>query len=301
VRIAIQSQGAGWVIDQIKSDFQKLTRHKVVKLNENPDVCWCLNLFGFSSLLPQIPKGCISVVHAHHVDICGLNSYDFKAYNQAKVCVVPNQITEKIMHEKLSIPVCRLPYWVSTACMQPSDDKVVKELKDELGGGSIIIGSFQKDGNGTTGDTPKFTKNPDLFIDVVTKIAKKMPIKVILAGYARNYVIKNLLNEKIDFIYKPRFKSVFALYNVIDWYLVTSRYEGGPQAVLEAAYHKVNILSTPVGLAPEILHAECLCEDSKAFVEKFDVIDRRGENYKAIQNYLPEVVIPEWDDFFERL
>ena len=43
------------------------------------------------------------------------------------------------------------------------------------------------------------------------------------------------------------------LYNVLDLYLVTSRIEGGPQAILECAHTRTPILSTDVGVAPEIL------------------------------------------------
>ena len=43
------------------------------------------------------------------------------------------------------------------------------------------------------------------------------------------------------------------LYNILDLYLVTSRIEGGPQAILECALNKTPILSTDVGVASEIL------------------------------------------------
>ena len=39
------------------------------------------------------------------------------------------------------------------------------------------------------------------------------------------------------------------LYNILDLYLVTSRIEGGPQAILECALTKTPILSTDVGVA----------------------------------------------------
>ena len=43
------------------------------------------------------------------------------------------------------------------------------------------------------------------------------------------------------------------LYNILDLYIVTSRLEGGPQAILECAVSKTPIISTNVGVAPEIL------------------------------------------------
>ena len=49
-------------------------------------------------------------------------------------------------------------------------------------------------------------------------------------------------------------------YNILNLYLVTSRIEGGPQAILECAQTRTPLLSTNVGVAPEILHEESIYE-----------------------------------------
>ena len=43
------------------------------------------------------------------------------------------------------------------------------------------------------------------------------------------------------------------LYNLLDLYIVTSRIEGGPQAIIECGLSKTPIISTDVGVASEIL------------------------------------------------
>jgi glycosyltransferase involved in cell wall biosynthesis len=48
------------------------------------------------------------------------------------------------------------------------------------------------------------------------------------------------------------------LYNALDLYIVSSRIEGGPQAILECAITKTPILSTDVGVASEILHSNSI-------------------------------------------
>ena len=48
------------------------------------------------------------------------------------------------------------------------------------------------------------------------------------------------------------------LYNILDLYIVSSRIEGGPQAILECSITKTPILSTDVGVASEILHKNSL-------------------------------------------
>lgn len=48
------------------------------------------------------------------------------------------------------------------------------------------------------------------------------------------------------------------LYNLIDLYIVSSRNEGVPKAVLESVFTKTMLLSTDVGLAPDYLHQRCI-------------------------------------------
>ena len=45
---------------------------------------------------------------------------------------------------------------------------------------SLVIGSFQKDDVGWEGDTPKYEKGPDIFIEVIKKINQVKLIKVYL-------------------------------------------------------------------------------------------------------------------------
>ena len=61
------------------------------------------------------------------------------------------------------------------------------------------------------------------------------------------------------------------LYNCLDLYIVSSRYEGGPQAILECAASKTPILSTKVGVAPEVLHPESIYEIGR-FTEMNELI-----------------------------
>ena len=44
------------------------------------------------------------------------------------------------------------------------------------------------------------------------------------------------------------------LYNILDIYIVSSRLEGGPQAILESAITKTPIISSDVGVASQILN-----------------------------------------------
>ena len=57
--------------------------------------------------------------------------------------------------------------------------------------------------------------------------------------------------------------NLIRLYNILDLYIVSSRIEGGPQAIMECAVSKTNIISTDVGVASQILHHESIIKDNE--------------------------------------
>ncbi len=121
----------------------------------------------------------------------------------------------------------------------------------------VIIGSFQKDGVGWgEGLEPKLIKGPDIFCQVVADLAKRHLIHVVLTGPARGYVKRELTKKQIPFthVYLKNYYDIIPYYQALDLYLVTSRIEGGPKAILEAWATGIPVVTTPVGLVPDISH-----------------------------------------------
>ena len=58
------------------------------------------------------------------------------------------------------------------------------------------------------------------------------------------------------------FASLNELYNCLDLYIVSSRVEGGPQALLECGLSKTPVISTDVGLASLILSPDSIVESN---------------------------------------
>lgn len=122
--------------------------------------------------------------------------------------------------------------------------------------GEVVVGSFQKDGDGWgSGDVPKLIKGPDLFLEAVARLAKDLPIFVLLGGPARGYVRAGLerLGIRHAHHYAPDRDELAKLYHPLDLYLVTSREEGGPMALMESMASGVPVVSTRVGMAPDLI------------------------------------------------
>ena len=78
---------------------------------------------------------------------------------------------------------------------------------------------------------------------------------VFLTGPARGYVKKKLKESNINFshYFYKNYEKVIKLYSLVDVYLVSSRVEGGPRAILESMASGTIIFSTRVGQSEEII------------------------------------------------
>jgi glycosyltransferase involved in cell wall biosynthesis len=119
-----------------------------------------------------------------------------------------------------------------------------------------VIGSFQKDGVGWgSGARPKLIKGPDIFVKTILELAKHINVAVLLTGPSRDYVVSRLQKAGIKFKYfkVDNYLNMPIYYHALDLYLITSREEGGPKGLVEALASSVPVISTPVGMCPDLL------------------------------------------------
>ncbi|MBO6782669.1 MAG: hypothetical protein JJ899_05255, partial [Alphaproteobacteria bacterium] len=134
----------------------------------------------------------------------------------------------------------RIPIGVDTGLFTPpsTDARAAARRTYGIPDGRLAIGSFQKDGVGWgDGLEPKLVKGPDLFLDAVGRLARDLPVFVLLTGPARGYVIRGLEAMGVPYAhhYLKDYREIVSAYHALDLYLMTSREEGGPKAVLECA------------------------------------------------------------------
>ena len=186
----------------------------------------------------------------------------------------------------------QIPIGVDTNLFSiPSTDKkrfIWKKLgfKDH----EIVIGSFQKDGIGwANGDEPKFIKGPDLFINTVELISKEIPIVVLLTGPARGYVKNKLSEKRIKFkhVYLNIYEEIVDYYHALDLYIISSREEGGPKAIVESMASGVPLISTNVGMAKDFL----IDNINGALVESFDPDEMAIKSLNLINHSSKESLI----------
>lgn len=154
--------------------------------------------------------------------------------------------------------IARIPIGCDTTLFQPPTPEQRKQARATLGvpETAICVGSFQKDGVGWgDGMEPKLIKGPDVFAEAVQRLAKDFPIFVLLTGPARGYVKHALEQAGIPYRhdYLAEYRDIVAYYHALDLYLVTSREEGGPMALMESMACHVPVVSTRVGQAEDLI------------------------------------------------
>lgn len=303
MKLLLYKDNAQWIIDSIAIDYAKYTRHTVVTLDGNPDVLFCIDFHTFPTVIKYVSQSCLKYFALHHIDETKISEYKFDKYNNSDGAITFCQKTKDVAKKYTDVPIHKFPYFVNSSKMEKRNDDKVARLRAELSPeGELLVGSFQKDGEGKTGIDPKLSKGPDVLIQVLKKLSSVKKIKVVLAGYARQYVISKLEENNIPHAYFQKYNDINSLYDCLDWYFVTARCEGGPQSIIEASYRQIKILSTDVGIASDVLHPDCICNSVDDFVKKVDIgVDKIKYNYqKVIDDHLPQNIIPKMDDFFEK-
>lgn len=208
-----------------------------------------------------------------------------------------------------------IPLGIDLQLFTPVDDEKRRTIRDELGipQGALVIGSFQKDGIGWgEGNEPKLIKGPDIFVKVILCLKHLNPF-VLFTGPARGYVKQELKKRGISYrhIYLKKFHDLPRMYHAIDLYLITSRIEGGPKALLESWASGIPVVSTRVGMVPDIAE-----HNQTALLTEIEQIDHLTQQTERLfrdetlrktltQNALKKVQGYEWNliarEYFEKI
>ena len=181
---------------------------------------------------------------------------------------------------------------------------------------AFVVGSFQKDGVGWgEGLEPKVIKGPDVLVDALALLREAAPeLFVLLTGPARGWVRRELDRRAIPYrhVLARSRSEIAAAYHALDAYVVASRQEGGPKAVLEAMATGVPLVTTRVGqtativddgrngLVVEVEDAEGLaCAAARVRDDASLVGQLRGAGRETAERYAHERLDGRWARLLE--
>ena len=181
---------------------------------------------------------------------------------------VYNQQTANFISRFTQKPIFLISYWANQKIWKKTGDKKELRQKHGLPQDSFLVGSFQRDTEGHDLISPKLEKGPDLLADYLEDLkSKRQNLHVVLAGWRRQYIIERLKQAQISFTYfeRPSQETINDLYQTLDLYPVSSRCEGGPQALIECGLLEIPTITRDIGIARQVLSQTSINDDlSKA-------------------------------------
>lgn len=260
--------GEDWICDRIVEEWRKFNPELTVKTAIESDVIWLVSNWLWRSIPYHILQNKKVVTTIHHIDNDKFNLQEFMERDKI---TDHYHVYDKLTEQKLSLltnkPVTRILHWYDRERFFPMNKTYCRDILD-IKINEYVIGSFQRDTEGHDLKSPKLSKGPDILCDYLEKVQSNInyltrtyscpdrTLHVLLGGWRRQYVIDRLEKAGIKYTYieKASEHKLKLMYGALDMYAVTSRTEGGPQAIIEATAMNIPMISTHVGIAEDILH-----------------------------------------------
>jgi glycosyltransferase involved in cell wall biosynthesis len=292
VKVYLSDINESWIVDRVREEWYKYNPELSSKNIKTADTIWIISPWLWGKLPKKYLKKCKVVCSIFHFEEKDYNPSNIKEfYKRDKYVDSYHVISQKVLQELQKLtpkPITYIPFWVNQDIWYEIENKEKLKLKYNIPVNSFVIGSFQRDTEGKDLKSPKLIKGPDRFVEIAKYYKSLHPnLIILLSGKRRQYIINELNKENISFLYyeMASFEELNEFYNILDLYIVSSRIEGGPQAIVESGITKTPIISTDVGFASDILSNESIF-DMNNFKNAKPNIDFAYKKSK-------ELVIPE--------
>ncbi|HBG27232.1 MAG: hypothetical protein A2Y10_12450 [Planctomycetes bacterium GWF2_41_51] len=269
----------GWSIDQDRANLITLLSRMGLKDRSwfSADIIhnlWWKNILNYNYIKFFLRKK-ILLTASNFIDI-GDEEYflydEFKRAEKIATAWIAPSMKQKSIFDSHGIRSYYFPFLIDQDIFRPlaidkkklfEQYKIPTELQNK-----VVIGSFQRDSLGKELSKPKWQKGPELLIELVKDLPAENYV-LLLAGPRRHYLLEQCKKHGISYYYLGAetcnddiktnhipIDQMPMLYHLTDVYLISSRSEGGPKAVLEACSTRTFVMSTDVGLAGDFMDAD---------------------------------------------
>lgn len=277
-KVWVLAPNENWIVDRFAKEWYEDNKDISTSNINDANVIWALADWCFDKISQQIlqqvllgTKKIVTTIHHITPEKFGFAEKNAFALRDKYTTLyhVYNERTLEFVKQYTTKKVVLIPYWANQKIFYPLQiSKQLLRTKHNITQSAYLVGSFQRDTEGSSISSgnylPKLEKGPDLFVDAIIELSKKHSnIEVLLAGWRRQYVIKRLTDHDIKYHYfeLPSQEIINELYQTLDLYLVTARYEGGPQSLLECGLCNTPVISSAVGIAEQVLSSSAISSD----------------------------------------
>jgi len=264
IKVYLNKLSENWIVDRQRQEFLDSNKNLITNYLFRSNLIWIIAPWTWNKINKKYLEKNKVLCTIHHIDDEKIENektefmkrdYFVNAYH------VTNESTKRQLKKITKKDIYVEPFWVNSKYWFYIPNKNILKNKYNINSESYVIGSFQRDSEGYDVSIPKLSKGPDRLIEIINDFKKtKEDVHVVLTGKRRDYVIEELKKLNINYSYfeMVNIANLNELYNILDLYIVASRYEGGPQSLYECAFSKTPIISTDVGVSNLILSKESI-------------------------------------------
>jgi len=301
MKVFLTKINESWIVDRARKEFYDNNKDIVTNSVKKADIVWIIAPWMWDKVDFKKLKNKKIICSIYHIDIDSYGKEEVNRFSEYDKYVDEYHTISIKSKEQIESftkkPVNQIPFWVNTQKFFNIEDKNFLKKKYKFDEKSFLLGSFQRDSEGSDLTKPKLIKGPDIFLEIVKKLNKENKnLEVILTGKRRNYLINNFRELGIKFKYYEmvNVKTLNHLYNILDLYVVSSRVEGGPQAIVECATTLTPIISSNVGVAQQILSPESIFDTDNidsffSAKSNLDYAKKMVNQYETPQGFEPFV------------
>ena len=255
-----------WIVDRFVKEWFEDNQDITVPTPAQADVIWLMAdwcWLGLARAGLLVGKKVITTVHHIVPEKFGtMERHDFDMRDALTTAYhVYNQRTFDFIRPMTTKPIHLIEYWANQKIWRPTGTKEELRLKHGLPLNKYLIGSFQRDTEGSDLASPKLEKGPDLLADFIINAHNDRITATVGAnkglipgaGIKRTYTTNETTTIEQEIINE--------LDQTLDLYPVTARHEGGPQSLIECGLLNVPVVSRPVGIAEQVLHPDAINDD----------------------------------------
>jgi hypothetical protein len=331
--------GIGWSIDHDRANARRFLTAAGMKVVNTPITASVIHSVWWRTLFGRKGQAIRAYRRIKRQKIIGTVTNEFfvddAQYAVAKkfisIWVAGNKEQENRLKED-GVRTAWQPFYVDEKVFTASG-KSKEDLSSELGidyesiKDRYLISNFQRDTDGQDLKSPKLQKDPEKLMNILSELPHKDDWLLFLTGPRRHYVISECKRLGIPYFFfgkEPETGvddirtsvqpgSRMALLNELaDCSLTTSKWEGGPKAIIEGAYAMSYVLTTSVGNAPDILPQENIFDSDEMAISKLSilVVDRDSaevaQHIKKVQTDVLklcgyEPTLKRWLDIYNSL
>lgn len=259
---------------------------QVPRFFDNFDLVHFTCSYSAKKWLPMLREHIPCVTTHHHV-----SDWDLMKHNADGdvVVVASHQWADDLTRRGVpSARIVRLPYGVDSEQFSPASPSKRRQIRRHLRvrDETVVIGFFAK-----RSSNEYDRKGIDIFTKAIVELRRDLDdITVIIVGPGWDDFASSVRRVGLRCIYFPflsRNTDLVGLYHALDFYWITSRIEGGPVPLLEAMSSEVCCITTPVGIARDIVRdsyngALIAMNDWKGFAARTGTLARDSVTRTAI-------------------